>query len=93
MKSTTLLTILQTFLMVLGALGALWGMYDMFGEGQQGSVGVKKLVGGIAFGALSYFILAAAIKNVSSAEAQAGISACVLPVISSLTSGMLHFWR
>lgn len=82
MSSTTLLTILQTFLMVLGALGALWGLYDMFGEGQQGSVGIKKLVGGIAFGALSYFILAAAIKNVNSAEAQAGISASILPAIT-----------
>jgi hypothetical protein len=93
MKSTTLLTILQTFLMVLGALGALWGMYDMFGEGQQTSVGVKKLVGGLAFAALSYFIMKAAIQNVSSAEAKAGISACILPAISSLTSGMLHFGR
>lgn len=48
---------------------------------QQTSVGVKKLVGGLAFGELSYFVMAAAIKNVSSAEAQAGIS-CILPSLT-----------
>ena len=93
MNSTSMLEVLQTFFLVLGGFGVLWGLYDMFGEGQQTSVGVKKLVGGLAFAALSWFIMSAAIKNVSSAEAKAGISGCILPVISFLTSGIHPFGR
>lgn len=83
--STSLLQILQTFLVVLGVLGAIWGIYDMFGEGQQSSIGIKKIIGGIAFAAISYFLLNYAIKNVTAAEAKAGISACVLPALSLLS--------
>lgn len=80
--STSLLQILQTFLVVLGILGVIWGIYDMFGEGQQSSVGIKKIVGGIAFAAVSWFLLNYAIKNVTAAEAKAGIKACILPVMT-----------
>jgi len=83
--STSLLQILQTFLVVLGVLGAIWGIYDMFGEGQQSSIGIKKIIGGIAFAAISFFLLNYAIKNVTAAEAKAGISACVLPALSLLS--------
>ena len=55
--STSLLEILRVFLVVMGALAVIWGIYDMFGEGQQNSVGVKKIVGGIAFAAISWLII------------------------------------
>lgn len=84
--STSLLQIIQTFLVVLGILGVIWGIYDMFGEGQQSSVGVKKIIGGIAFAAVSYFLMNYAIKNVSAAEAKAGISGCILPAIAFFAS-------
>ncbi len=84
--STSLLKILQTFLIVLGILGVVWGIYDMFGEGQQSSVGVKKIIGGIAFATISYFVLANAIKSISAAEAQAGITGCILPTITFFLS-------
>ena len=82
MKSSTILGLIQTFLMVLGAFIALWGVYDMMqGDGQQSSVGVKKLIGGIAFASISWFILKNSIASVSSAEAQAGISAAISPFL------------
>ena len=80
--STSLLQILQTFLIVLGVLGVIWGIYDMFGEGQQSSVGIKKMIGGIAFAAIAYFVLNYAIKNVSDAETKAVIHRSV-PLKSS----------
>ena len=80
--STSLLQMLQTFLVVLGVVGVIWGFYDMFGEGQQSSVGIKKIIGGIAFAAVSYFLMNYAIKNVTAAEAKAGITACALPVMT-----------
>jgi hypothetical protein len=81
MQSTALLTILRVFLVVLGALSVVWGIYDMFGEGQQGSVGIKKIVGGLAFASISWFVLTWAIKQVGAAEAQAGIKGCLMPMI------------
>jgi len=77
MGSTTMLSILRILLIVLGGLTVVWGIYDMFGDGQQNSMGVKKIVGGVAFASISGFLLTWAIKQVSDAEAQAGISACI----------------
>lgn len=76
------LEVLQVFLVVLGAIAALWGIYDLFGEGQQGSVGVKKLIGGIAFATISGILMQYAITKVGAAEASAGIKACLFPVIT-----------
>ncbi len=90
--STSLLEILRVFLVVMGALAVIWGIYDMFGEGQQNSVGVKKIVGGIAFAAISWFIITWSISQVKSAEAKAGIKACIayVPQIMHTITG---FWR
>lgn len=74
MQSTTMLSIVRVFLIVLGGISAVWGISDMFGDGQQSSAGVKKLIGGIAFAAISGFMLTWAIQQVGAAEAQAGIS-------------------
>lgn len=84
MQSTTILEILRVFLIVLGALSVVWGVSDMFGDGQQSSGGVKKIVGGIAFASLSGFILTWAIQQVGAAEAKAGISGAsyILPYVS-----------
>ena len=57
---------LQVFLVVVGAVTIVWGIYDLFGDGQQSSVGIKKIIGGIAFAAISYFIMDWAITQLSS---------------------------
>jgi hypothetical protein len=92
MGSTTLLTILRDFLVVLGALAFLWGIYDMFGDGQQSSMGVKKIIGGIAFASIAYFVMTSSIKNISAAEAQAGITGCVhIPfIINNFLTGLIR---
>lgn len=54
---STIMTMLQVFLVVVGGITVIWGIYDLFGDGQQSSVGVKKIIGGIAFAAISYFIM------------------------------------
>lgn len=82
MQSTTILTVLRVFLIVLGALSVIWGIYDMFGDGQQSSMGIKKIVGGIAFAAIAGLIMTWAISEVGKAESQAGISGSIyLPYI------------
>ncbi len=91
MSSKSMLEILQVFLVVLGVLGVIWGIYDMFGEGQQSSVGIKKLVGGLAFAAISWFLMSWAIDKVSSAESAAGISGAInIPFITSYSSYIFH---
>lgn len=91
MNSKSMLEILQVFLVVLGVLGVIWGIYDMFGEGQQSSVGVKKLVGGLAFAAISWFLMSWAISKVGTAESEAGIKGAFnLPFITSYTSYIFH---
>lgn len=83
-SSTSYLEILRILLGVVGGLTFLWGLSDMFGDGQQSSMGVKKIVGGIAFGAISYFILTQSINSVKSAEAKAGITAAANYIIPTL---------
>ncbi|WP_020072473.1 hypothetical protein [Faecalispora sporosphaeroides] len=83
MQSTTILTLLRIFLIVMGAFSVIWGINDMFGDGQQSSVGTKKIVGGIAFAAISGFIMTWAIKEVGAAEAQAGIGAVLMSPLFS----------
>ena len=51
----------------------MWGIYDMFGDGQQNSSGLKKIIGGIACPAISAFILTWAEGEIKDAEAAAGI--------------------
>ena len=90
MQSTAILSILRVFLIVLGALSVVWGVSDMFGDGQQSSAGVKKLVGGIAFASISGIILTWAIAQVGAAEAQAGIKgALLIPFMFPGFSGLL----
>lgn len=57
---------LQVFLVVVGGVTIVWGIYDLFGDGQQSSVGIKKIIGGIAFAAISYFIMDWAITQLDS---------------------------
>lgn len=57
---------LQVFLVVVGGVTIVWGIYDLFGDGQQSSVGIKKIIGGIAFAAISYFIMSWAITQLNS---------------------------
>lgn len=83
MQSTTILSLLRVFLIVMGAFSVIWGINDTFGDGQQSSIGSKKIVGGIAFAAISGFIMTWAIKEVSSAEAQAGIASIMMTPLFS----------
>lgn len=73
--SMTMLKVLQIFLVVVGIFSTLWGVYDMFGDsGSQSSVGIKKLIGGLAFACIAFFITEWAIKEVGKAEAEAGFA-------------------
>lgn len=89
MDSKALLEILQVFFVVLGVLSVIWGIYDTFGEGQQSSVGTKKIVGGLAFAAISFFLMTWAINKVGDAEAKAGI-ASMLPTITQVLPHLIH---
>lgn len=84
-----MLTLLRVFLIVLGILAALWGFYDVWGEGQQSSAGVKKIVGGIAFAVVSGVAMTWAINSISAAEAKAGITAAFY--LPSLIHGITNF--
>lgn len=81
MDAATILKILKILLIVLGGITVVWGIYDMFGDGQQNSSGLKKIIGGIAFAAISAFILTWAEGEIKSAEAAAGISAQVMIMV------------
>lgn len=63
---SAIMTALQVFLVVVGGITVVWGIYDLFGDGQQSSVGIKKIIGGIAFAAISYFIMSWAITQLNS---------------------------
>ena len=81
MDAATILKILKILLIVLGGITVVWGIYDMFGDGQQNSSGLKKIIGGIAFAAISAFILTWAEAEIKDAEAAAGISGHVMVMI------------
>lgn len=73
--SITMLNILKIFLVVVGIFSTLWGVYDMFGDsGSQSSVGIKKIIGGIAFACIAFFVMDWAVKEVEKAESEAGIT-------------------
>lgn len=78
MGAVTILSVLKILLIVLGGLTVVWGFYDMFGDGQQNSSGLKKIVGGIAFAAIAAFVLTWAEKEIASASAAAGITSSVI---------------
>lgn len=79
-NATTLMTILRTLLIVVGGISVVWGIYDMFGDsGAQSSTGGKKIIGGIAFAAVSWLVMTWAIKDVGTAMDQA--------------TGMIHLMR
>ena len=72
---TGILTVLRVGLVVLGFLSVLWGIYDCFGDSSsQSSVGVKKIVGGIIFAALSFFIMTAVMKELDTALSEVGMT-------------------
>lgn len=76
MTSSTVLEILRIFLVVLGGMSVIWGVYDVFGDnGSQSAVGSKKIIGGIAFMAISGFLMTWAINEVKKAEEKAGVKA------------------
>lgn len=81
MQSAAILSMLRTFLIVLGCFSVIWGINDMFGDGQQSSIGTKKIVGGLAFAVLSGFMMTWMMKEIASAEAQAGIAALMISPI------------
>ena len=78
MVAVTILSILKILLVVLGGITVVWGIYDMFGDGQQNSSGLKKIIGGIAFAVISAFILTWAEKEIASASTAAGITSSVI---------------
>ena len=74
MDAATILKILKILLIVLGGITVVWGIYDMFGDGQQNSSGLKKIIGGTAFAAISPFLLSLAEGEIQNAGRPAGLS-------------------
>ena len=73
MDATTLLSMLRVFLIVLGGISVVCRIYEMFGGGQQSSSGIKKIIGGIAFGTISAFIMSWAITEIGNVSSSAGL--------------------
>ncbi|QNO18893.1 MULTISPECIES: hypothetical protein [Caproicibacterium] len=73
MDSVVIMKILQIFLTVFGAIIAIWGIYDMYGDGQQNSTGIKKILGGASGAAIAFFLMQWAIQQVQTAQSMAGI--------------------
>lgn len=76
MGATTVLELLRILIMVMGGVVVIFGINDVFGDGQQTSMGIKKIIGGIAVILIGYFIMTNAINQVKDAAAKAGVSAC-----------------
>lgn len=76
---TQMLELLRVFLVVAGLLGALWGVYDNFGDGQQSSMGTKKIIGGIAFAVIAGVVMTWAVNQVKDAEAKAKLPGMRIP--------------
>ena len=68
----TILEILKYLLTAVGILTVAWGVYDMFGDnGNQSSMGVKKIIGGAAFGIIGFVAMQLVITNIQSGIDQA----------------------
>lgn len=70
----TVMSILRIILVVVGIISAGWGAYDLFSENSaQSSGGIKKIVGGLAFAILMYFIMTWAMDEIKKAGQEAGM--------------------
>lgn len=85
MGATTVLELLRILIMVMGGIGVIFGINDVFGDGQQTSMGIKKIIGGVAVILIGYFIMTNAINQVKDASAKAGVSAA-FSVISTIST-------
>lgn len=74
MGATTALELLRILIMVVGGITVIFGIYDIFGDGQQQSSGIKKLIGGIAIAVIGYFLMTQSINQVKDAAAKAGVT-------------------
>lgn len=72
MDVTGILQVLRTMMVVMGLVTLAWGVYDIFGEGQQTSMGIKKIFGGVAFAIIAGLVLTWAIGEVQSVQAGIG---------------------
>ena len=75
MGATTVLELLRILIMVMGGIVVIFGINDVFGDGQQTSMGIKKIIGGVAVILIGYFIMTNAINQVKEASAKAGVPA------------------
>ena len=80
MDAVTIIKVIKILLIVLGGITVVWGIYDMFGDGQQNSSGLKKIMGGVAFAAVAGFVLTWAEGEIASAMSQAGVSGGTISV-------------
>jgi hypothetical protein len=77
MGATTALELLRILIMVMGGIAVIFGINDVFGDGQQTSMGIKKIIGGVAVIIIGYFLMTQAINNVKTAAGQAGVKVAV----------------
>lgn len=77
MGATTALELLRILIMVMGGIAVIFGINDVFGDGQQTSMGIKKIIGGVAVIIIGYFLMTQAINNVKSAAGQAGVQVAI----------------
>jgi hypothetical protein len=95
MSGATILQVLRILLCVFGGLSIVWGIYDMFADnGNQSSMGIKKIIGGVAFIVVTMIILTWAIGQVEDAEKLADTQAAAITVEAdthtNIQSGMLE---
>ena len=85
----TILEILKYLLTAVGVLTVAWGVYDMFGDnGNQSSMGVKKIIGGAAFAIISFVAMQLVVSNVQDGISQAN-SANIITAMTTLKGLML----
>lgn len=85
----TILEILKYLLTAVGVLSIAWGVYDLFGDnGNQSSMGIKKIIGGAAFAIISFVAMQLVVSNVQDSINQAN-SANVINGIIALKGLML----
>lgn len=81
MDGTAIMKVIQILLSILGIMTAVLGAYDMLGDGQQSSIGSKKIIAGLAIVILSNIFFTWAEQGLKDAEAAAGMSGYVITMM------------
>ena len=70
-----IMSILRILLVVVGIISAAWGIYDLFSDNSAQSGGaIKKIIGGLAFAIIIYFVMSWAMNEIGRAGQEAGMT-------------------